>query len=59
VGGKGAVQFFEFGFDDLRNYRDIKVIMGGMVGDVPRGIEYSAEDFRLETLDALYVGRLG
>jgi hypothetical protein len=29
------------------------------VGDVPRGIEDSAEDFRLETLDALDVGRLG
>jgi hypothetical protein len=33
--------------------------VGGMVGDVPRGIEDSAEDFRLETLDALDVGRLG
>jgi hypothetical protein len=33
--------------------------VGGMVGDVPRGIEDSAEDFRLETLDPLDVGRLG
>jgi hypothetical protein len=42
VGGKGD------GFDDLRDCRDIKVIVGGMVGDVPRDIEDSAEDFRLE-----------
>jgi hypothetical protein len=28
-------------------------------GGMPRGIEDSAEDFRLETLDALNVGRLG
>jgi hypothetical protein len=59
VGGKGAVEFLEFGFDHLRDCRDIKVIVGGMVGDVPRGIEDSVEDFRLETLNALDVGRLG
>jgi hypothetical protein len=29
VGGKGAVEFLEFGFDDLRDCRDIKVIVGG------------------------------
>jgi hypothetical protein len=28
VGGKGAVEFLEFGFDDLRDCRDIKVIVG-------------------------------
>jgi hypothetical protein len=50
VGGEGAV---EFGFDDLRDCRDIKVILGGMVGDIPRGIKDS------ETLDALDVGWLG
>jgi hypothetical protein len=33
---------------------EIKVIVGGMVGDIPRGIE-SAEDFGLDTLDALDV----
>jgi hypothetical protein len=59
VGGKGAVEFLEFGFDDLRDCRDMKDIVGGMVGDLPRGIEDSAEDFRLETLDALGVGRFG
>jgi hypothetical protein len=59
AGGEGAVEFLKFSFDDLRDCRDIKVIMGGMVGEVPRGIEDRAEDFRLETLDALDVGRLG
>jgi hypothetical protein len=58
VGGKGPVAFLEFGFDDLRDCRDIEVIVGGMVGDVPRGIEDIAEDFGLETLDALDVGWL-
>jgi hypothetical protein len=53
VGGEGAV---EFGFDELRDCRDIKVIVGGMAGDVPRGIEDSAEDFGLDALD---VSRLG
>jgi hypothetical protein len=32
------VVFLEFGFDDLRDYRDIKAIVGGMVGDIPRDI---------------------
>jgi hypothetical protein len=30
LGGKGAVEFLEFGFDDLRDCRDIRVIMGGI-----------------------------
>jgi hypothetical protein len=30
------VECLEFGFDDLRDCRDIKVIVGGMVGDIPR-----------------------
>jgi hypothetical protein len=33
----GALEYLEFGFDDLRDCRDIKVIVGAMVGDVPRG----------------------
>jgi hypothetical protein len=33
------VEFLEFGFDDLRDCRDIMVIVGGMVGEIPRGIE--------------------
>jgi galactitol-specific phosphotransferase system IIC component len=37
---------------------DIKVIVGGMVGDMTRGIEDSVEDFGLETLDVLDVGWL-
>jgi hypothetical protein len=56
---KGAVEVLEFGFDDLRDWRDIKVIVEGIFGDIPMGIEDSAEDFRLETLDPLDVGRLG
>jgi hypothetical protein len=50
------MEFLEFGFDDLRDCRDIKVIEGGMVGHIPWSIEDSAEDFGLETLDALDVG---
>jgi hypothetical protein len=33
--------------------------VGGMVGDIPRDIEDSAEDSRLETMDGLDVCRLG
>jgi hypothetical protein len=33
--------------------------VGGMVGDIPRGMEESTEDYGLQTLDALDVGRLG
>jgi hypothetical protein len=44
---------------DLRDCRDIKVIVGGMIGDILSGIEDTTEDFGLETLDALDVGRLG
>jgi hypothetical protein len=32
VGGYGAVEFLEFGFDNLRDCRDIKVIVSGIVG---------------------------
>jgi hypothetical protein len=38
LGGEGAVEFLEFGFDDLRDCRDNKVI------------EDSAEDLGLESL---------
>jgi hypothetical protein len=31
VGGEGAVEFFEFGFDDLKDCRDIKVFFGGNI----------------------------
>jgi hypothetical protein len=34
AGGKGAVEFLKFRFDDLRDCRDIKVIVGGMVGAI-------------------------
>jgi hypothetical protein len=41
--------WLELGFDDLRDCRDIKDIVGGMIGDIPRSIEDSAENFGLET----------
>jgi hypothetical protein len=33
------VKFSELGFDDFRVIGDIKVIMGSVVGDIPRNIE--------------------
>jgi hypothetical protein len=56
VGGEGAVELYKFGFDNLRDCEDFKVIMGGVVRDIVRSIEDGAEDFGLETLDALDVG---
>ena len=47
VGGEGAVEFMEFGFDDLRDSKDFKVIVGGIVEDIPRSNEDSAEDLIL------------
>ena len=48
---EGAV---EFGFDDFRDCRDVEVIVGRVVGDIPGSV-----DFGLETLDVLDVGWLG
>ena len=31
VGGEGAVEFLEFGFDDFREFRDFEFIMGHLV----------------------------
>ena len=45
MGGEGAVEFLEFSFDDRRHCKDFKV--GGIVGDIPRSNEDSAEDFGL------------
>jgi hypothetical protein len=59
VEGEGAVEFSEFGSDDFRDCRGIKVIAGGKVADIPWGIEDSAEDCGLDNLDALDIGRLG
>ena len=42
--GEGAVKFLEFCFDVLRDCKDLKAIVGGMVGDIPRSIEDSAKD---------------
>ena len=38
--------------------RDFKVIVGGMVGDIPGSVKDSEKDFGLETLDAIDVGLL-
>jgi hypothetical protein len=57
------------GWEKLRDFRNLALMtseivgilrsLGGRVGDILRGIEDSAEDFGLETLDALDVGWLG
>ena len=59
VGEEGAVEFLEFGFDDFRNCRDVKVIVGPLVGDIPGSGEDVTKDFGLETLDVIDVGWLG
>ena len=46
------VEFSEFGFDDCRN---VEVIVGRVVGDIPGSVVDDAKDFGLETLDALDV----
>jgi hypothetical protein len=51
-----AVEVLELGFDNLRDSRDIKVIVGSVVGEIPRNTADCAEGFGLETLDALDVG---
>jgi hypothetical protein len=45
--------------DDLIGCRDINVTLGGTIRDIPRCIKDGAEDFGLETLDALDAGWLG
>jgi hypothetical protein len=46
VVGERAMEFLEIGFDDLRDCRDIKVMVDGMIGDIPRSIEDSGDDFK-------------
>jgi hypothetical protein len=43
-----SLEFSEFGFDNLRDSGDIKVIVGGMVGDIPMSIEDSSEGCALD-----------
>ena len=59
MGGEGAVEFLEFGFDGFRDCRDGEVIVGRVVGGIPRSVEDGTKDFGLETLDSLVVGWLG
>ena len=59
MGGEGAVEFLEFGLDDLRDYRDVDVIVCRVVGDTPGRVEDVAKAFGLETVDALDVGWFG
>ena len=50
------MDFFEFGFCDFRDCRDVEVVVCRVVGDMPGSVEYCTNDFGLETLDALDVG---
>ena len=52
------MECLEFGFNDFRHCREVKVIVCSVVGDVPGSVVCGAKDFGLETLDALDVGRL-
>ena len=47
--------FLKLGSDDFGHCRDFKVIVGGVVGDIPGSVRDSAKDFGLETLDAFEV----
>ena len=46
------MEFFEIVFDDFRDFRDVEVIVGRVVGDVPGSVEDGTKDFGLETLGA-------
>ena len=59
LGGEGAMEFLEFGFDDFRDCRDFEVIVSRVGGDIPGSVEDGTSDFGLDTLDALDVGWLG
>ena len=59
MGGEGAVEFLEFGFDNFRDCRAVEVIVCRIVGDIPRSFEDGTKDFAFETLDALDVGLFG
>lgn len=50
------MKFKKLFFDDFFYGRDIKVVMSGEIGDIPRSVKDGAKDFGLETLDALDVG---
>ena len=52
------MEFLELGFDNFGPCRDFKVIVGGVVGDIPGSVKDSAKYFGLETLDAFDVGLL-
>ena len=45
----------EFGFDHFIDCRDIEVIEGSVVKDIPRSIEDDTQDFGLETMKAFNV----
>ena len=52
VGGEGTMEFSELGLDVFRDCRDFKVIVGNVVGEVPRSVKDSADG----KLDAIDVG---
>ena len=49
VGGEGAVELLKFFFYDFRNVRDVEVIGGRVVGDIPGNVEDGTKGFGLET----------
>ena len=49
------MKLVEPGFGGFMDCWYVKVIVNGLIGHIPRGIEDGAEDFRLEALDALGV----
>ena len=54
--GEEVVEFSEFGFDDFRDCRCVKPIVGCVVEDIQGSVEDDEKDFGLQTLDALDVG---
>ena len=44
-----AVEFFEFRFYDVRDCRDVEVIVCRVVGDIPGSVEDGTKDSGLET----------
>jgi hypothetical protein len=60
VGWDGIIMEFPKSIpNSFQNCREIRILMEGEVGDIPGSVKDSTKDFRLEGLDACYIGRLG
>ena len=46
MGGEGAVEILEFGFDDFRDCRD-EVIVGRVVGDIAGSVEDGTKNLEI------------